>query len=354
MLAYIFRKLAYGAVVLVLVVVIISSIIYLAPVDPARLTFGQRSDVETVEAKRNKLGLDEPLYMQLGRYLNDISPLSILVTNPENQEKYAYQKLIGLGNNKALVAKWPYLRESYQKGRKVSEMLAEAIPKTLLLALSAIGLALIIGLVLGIFAALRPNSWFDNFAVTLSVIGISVPSYVSAMIMALVFGYLLQDWTGLEVQGSIYGLDDFGEEKYFWKNLILPAFALGIRPVAIITQLTRSAMLEVLSQDYIRTAKAKGLSKMKVVGKHALRNAMNPVVTAVSGWFASLLAGAFFVENVFSFNGLGQLTVNAMLNYDIPVVLGAVLFTAVAFVLINLLVDILYAFLDPRVKVQGS
>lgn len=350
MLAYILRKLAYGSLVLVLVVIIISSIIYLAPVDPARLTFGQRSDVATVEAKRNELGLDEPLYVQLGRYLSDVSPISVLETNERNQGKYQYRQLIGLGEGKALVVKFPYLRESYQKGRRVSEMLAEAIPKTLLLAVTAIGLALVIGLILGILAALRPNSWFDNLAVTISVIGISVPSYVSAMIMALVFGYLLQDWTGLEVQGSVYGLNDFGEEQYFWKNLILPALALGIRPVAIITQLTRSAMLEVLSQDFIRTAKAKGLSKTRVIGKHALRNALNPVVTAVSGWFASLLAGAFFVENVFSFNGLGQLTVNALLNYDIPVVLGAVLFTAVAFVLINMLVDILYVFLDPRVK----
>lgn len=349
---YILRKLAYGSLVLVLVVLIISSIIYLAPVDPARLTFGQRSDVATVEAKRSELGLDQPLYVQLSWYLLDISPISIHPNTPEQAAKYRYLKLLPVGE-KVLVLKRPYLRESYQKGRRVSAMLAEAIPRTLLLATCAIGLAIIIGLTLGILAALRPNSWFDNLAVGASVIGISVPSYVSAMIMALIFGYLLHSYTGLEVQGSVYGLDNFGEERYFWKNLILPALALGIRPVAIITQLTRSAMLEVLSQDYIRTAKAKGLPRFKVIGKHALRNALNPVLTAVSGWFASLLAGAFFVENVFSFNGLGQLTVNAMLNYDIPVVLGAVLFTAVAFVLINLVVDILYAFLDPRVKVNG-
>lgn len=353
MTAYILRKLAYGLMVLMLVVIIISSIIYLAPVDPARLTFGQRSDVATVEAKRDALGLDQPLYIQLAWYLRDISPISIHADTPENLQKYHYWKMVPVGEN-ALVLKWPYLRESYQKGRKVSSMLREAIPRTLLLTICAIGLAMVIGLALGIIAALRPNSWFDNLAVGFSVIGISVPSYVSAMIMALVFGYLLHGYTGLEVQGSVYGLDDFGEEKYFWKNLILPALALGIRPVAIITQLTRSAMLEVLSQDFVRTAKAKGLSKITVIGKHALRNALNPVVTAVSGWFASLLAGAFFVENVFSFNGLGQLTVNAMLNYDIPVVLGAVLFTAAAFVLINLLVDILYVFLDPRVQISGT
>ncbi|MEL6637485.1 MAG: ABC transporter permease [Bacteroidota bacterium] len=350
MLVYLLRKLAYGSLVLVLVVVIISSIIYLAPVDPARLTFGQRSDVATVEAKRSALGLDEPLYRQLGRYLNDISPLSFHEASPANRDKYHYHPL-WRSDNGVLVLKKPYLRESYQKGRLVSEMLAEAVPRTFLLALTAIGLALVIGLLLGVLAAWRPNSWFDQLAVSLSVIGISVPSYVSAMVLALVFGYWLHDYTGLEVQGSVYGLDDFGDTRYFWANLLLPALALGVRPVAIITQLTRSAMLDVLSEDFVRTARAKGLSPAVVVIKHALRNALNPVVTAVSGWFAGLLAGAFFVENVFSFNGLGQLTVNALLNYDIPVVLGAVLFTAVIFVVINVLVDVLYGWLDPRVRV---
>ena len=349
MIAYFLRKLGYGVLVLILVVVIISSIIYLAPVDPARLTFGQRSDVETVEAKRSELGLDQPLYIQLGLYLRDLSPLAILAHTPANQAKYHYRTLVGFGK-KALVIKWPYLRESYQKGRSVSAMLAEAIPRTALLAFIAIGLALVIGLTLGILASLRPNSWFDNLAVIGSVVGTSVPSYVSAMILALVFGYLLNDYTGLEVQGSVLDLDDYGEPRFFWKNLILPAIALGIRPVAIITQLTRSAMLEVSSQDYVRTARAKGLSAFNVVIKHTLRNALNPVVTAVSGWFAGLLAGAFFVENVFGFNGLGQLTVTALINYDIPVVLGAVLFTAMAFVVINILVDLLYGFLDPRIK----
>ena len=146
-------------------------------------------------------------------------------------------------------------------------------------------------------------------------------------------------------------LNDYGEKTIFWKNLILPAIALGIRPIAIITQLTRSAMLDVLSQDYIRTAKAKGLTRYRIISKHALRNALNPVLTAVSGWFAALLAGAFFVENVFDYDGLGQLTVNALLSYDIPLVLGAVLLTASIFVVINILVDVLYAILDPRIKV---
>ena len=147
------------------------------------------------------------------------------------------------------------------------------------------------------------------------------------MLFALVFGYALGEWTGLEIQGSLFVLSDFGEWQVRWRNLVLPALALGLRPVALITQLTRSAMLDVLSQDFVRTATAKGLSQKIVVVKHALRNALNPIVSAISGWFAALLTGAFFVENVFNFKGLGDATVNALLNFDIPVVLGCVLFT---------------------------
>ena len=350
MINFIIRRIGYGIVVLILVVLIISSIIFLAPVDPAQLTFGQRADIETMEAKKADLGLDQPLYVQLGMYLRDVSPIAMLKNTPENLSKYSYVKLIPLGQ-KVLVLKWPYLRESFQTGRRVSDVLADAIPLTLILALSSILLATLIGVTLGVIAALKQHSIFDNIAMVVSVMGFSLPSYVAAMILALVFGFFLYNYTGLNVQGSLIVLDDFGDKKYVWKNLILPTIALGIRPVAIITQLTRSAMLDVLSSDYIRTAKAKGLSAKKVIFKHALRNAMNPVATAISGWFAALLAGAFFVENVFNYQGLGLVTVNALLTFDIPLVLGAVLFTAAIFVLINILVDVLYAFLDPRVSV---
>ena len=350
MFRYILRRLVYGFFVLILVVLIISSIIYLAPVDPERLTFGQRYDEETLELKRGELGLDKPLYFQLAYYLRDLSPIAIIEDTPENSKKYKYTRLLPFGES-ALVLKAPYFRESFQSGRDVWQMLADKIPQTMILATSAIILALLIGITLGVVAAINQNNWFDNSAVVVSVMGISVPSYVSAMLLALVFGYFLKDYTGLEVRGSLYDLNDFGDKTIFWKNLILPAIALGIRPIAIITQLTRSAMLDVLSQDYIRTAKAKGLAYYRIIFKHALRNALNPVLTAVSGWFAALLAGAFFVENVFDYDGLGQLTVNALLSYDIPLVLGAVLLTATFFVAINILVDILYAILDPRIKV---
>jgi peptide/nickel transport system permease protein len=350
MIQFITRRLLYGLAVMSFVVLIITSIIYLAPVDPTRLTFGQRSDNATVKAKKKELGLDQPLYIQLAYYLNDISPLSFHAVSAENKEKYGGFWL-PLGQN-AVVLKMPYLRESYQTGRKVSDLLRGAIPQTAILALAAMVIATILGIFLGVVAALKPNSWFDTTSIVASVAGYSLPSYIVAMMLALVFGYWSADWTGLNIQGSLFELDDFGDEQIVWKNLILPAIALGIRPVALITQLTRSTMLDMLTMDYVRTAKAKGLGKWAVVLKHALRNALNPVTTAISGWFAGLLAGAFFVESVFSYNGLGQITVTALLNFDIPVVLGCVLFTAAVFVVMNIIVDVLYAVLDPRIRLS--
>ncbi len=348
---YILRRLAYGILVMILVVTIITGIIFLAPVDPAQLTFGQRSDVSTVKAKTAELGLDQPHYIQLGMYLSDLSPISVLAQTPENQRKYQAQTLLPWRDGNALVLKFPYLRESYQSGRPVTEILADAIPATALLAGTAMLLATFLGLLFGIVAALKQHSWLDHLVSVISVFGYSLPSYVAAMLFALVFGYALGEWTGLEIQGSLFVLSDFGEWQVRWRNLVLPALALGLRPVALITQLTRSAMLDVLSQDFVRTATAKGLSQKIVVVKHALRNALNPIVSAISGWFAALLTGAFFVENVFNFKGLGDATVNALLNFDIPVVLGCVLFTSAVFIVVNLLSDLIYAWLDPRVRI---
>jgi len=345
---YFLKRIVYGIGVIIAIVILVTAIIFLAPVDPAQLTFGQRAETSTVENKRKELGLDKPLYIQLGMYLSDISPINLIDKSSSRLSKYSYNKLLNLGS-KSLILKKPYLRESYQSGRAVSSILAEAIPKTILLAFFAILLATIIGISLGVIASLKQNSFTDNIAVVCSVIGYSLPSYVTAILLALVFGYLLGDITGLNVQGSIIELDEFGDKKLVLKNIILPAIALGIRPVAIITLLTRSAMLDVMSMDFIRTAKAKGISRFKLLFKHALRNAMNPVATAITGWFAALLAGAFFVENVFNFKGLGDITVTALQQFDIPVVLGAVLFTAITFVIVNILVDVVYRWLDPRV-----
>jgi peptide/nickel transport system permease protein len=173
------------------------------------------------------------------------------------------------------------------------------------------------------------------------------------IIIAYIFGFVLSRYTGLHMAGSWFDLDEItGEKKLSLANLILPAITLGIRPLAIITQLTRSAMLDVLNQDYIRTARAKGLGNRAIVFKHALRNALNPVITAVTGWFAELLAGAFFVEYIFGWKGIGKLTVDALEKLDFPVVMGSVLISAAFFIAINILADILYAIVDPRIRLQ--
>lgn len=350
MLKFVLKRLGYGILVLIGVVSVVFSLFNFLPVDPARLTLGQRADVESVEAIRKELGLDKPKMQQYFMYLNDVSPLAIHERNPEAKSKYKYATLIPLGQ-RVLVVKRPYLRRSYQSKRPVSEILLTALPRTAILAVSAIIIACIIGITLGMLAAVRQHSLFDNLAMSLSVVGISVPSYLSAMVLGYLFGILWHDWTGLSQVGDLTYVDDFGNDTIVWKNMILPAIALGVRPIGIIFQLTRSAMLDVLSQDYIRTARAKGLAFWRVLYKHALRNAMNPVLTTVSGWFASLLAGAYFVELIFDIKGLGFVTVTNLLQFDFPVAMGAVLFTAAIFVVVNILVDILYGVLDPRVSI---
>jgi peptide/nickel transport system permease protein len=170
--------------------------------------------------------------------------------------------------------------------------------------------------------------------------------------MMWVFAYLLGDFTGLEVTGSLYEIDEFEGKRLVLKNLILPAVTLGVRPLAVFMQLTRNSMLEVLSMDYVRTATAKGLPFSVVVVKHALRNALNPVITAISGWLASLLAGAVFVEIVFGWKGLGLVMLGALNTYDLPVVMGCIVFIAGIFVVINMLVDVLYGIFDPRVSIS--
>jgi peptide/nickel transport system permease protein len=173
------------------------------------------------------------------------------------------------------------------------------------------------------------------------------------IIIAYIFGFLLSNWTGLHISGNWFAIDDStGQKRLTLQNLILPAIVLGIRPLAIITQLTRSAMLDVLDQDYIRSAYAKGLGKRMVIWKHALRNALNPVITAITGWFAELLAGAFFVEYIFGWQGIGKVTVDALEKLDYPVVMGSVLIAAGFIILINIFADILYGIIDPRVRIE--
>lgn len=350
MLQYTIKKIFYALLVVWGVVSVIFFLFNVLPVDPARLTMGQRTDIETVQNIREELGLNKPMWVRYGIYLNDLSPISWNERSDKAKEKYNYSVLIPLGKS-AIVWKTPYLGRSFQNGNLVSTILAQRIPTTFLLAITAIAIAVFIGVILGIVAALNHNSRIDDAAVTLSVFGISQPSYVVATIVAFFIGYKLHDLTGLNHRGPLFDLNDYGDEIIVWKNLLLPAVALGIRPIGIVTQLTRSSMLDVMSQDYIRTARSKGLGEWVVIFKHALRNAMNPVITSVSGWFAALLAGSVFVESIFDFKGLGDETITALLNFDFPIVMGSIIFVSVVFVTINILVDILYGLLDPRISI---
>jgi len=349
MWSYALRKLLYGFAVMAGVVVVVFVLFNILPGDPARMTMGQRADVQSLEAVRKEFGLDKSKPVQFLLFINDLSPIGYHENSAEEQEKYHYIPLIPL-SAKVIALKVPYLRRSYQTKREVATILGETVPNTFVLAITAMVFATVTGVLLGIVSAIYKNTWIDNAANAFAILGISAPAFFAGIIIAWLFGFVLGPYTGLNMSGSLYSYDPFRGEVITLKNLILPVVTLGLRPLAIIVQLTRTAMLDILGQDYIRTARAKGLGRFAVIYKHALKNALNPVITAISGWFASLLAGSFFIEYIFGYNGLGRTTVKALEMSDFPVVMGSILFIALIFVIINILVDILYAFADPRVK----
>jgi peptide/nickel transport system permease protein len=357
MLRYSFIRLMYGILVLLGVVTLIFFLFNVLPGDPARMMLGQRADISSVDAINRDLGRDKPMVVQYFSFLNDVSPVSFH-TSGDTESAFFFDKqrytsvipLFDIGNLKVVLKK-PYLRRSYQSKRPVSEILSEAFIPTMVLATVSMVFATLIGLILGIFSALHKDGLFDRISLIVSILGMSLPSFFAAILIAWLFAYVLSDYTGLSMFGSLYTVDDFGRGEYInLKNLILPAVTLAIRPLAIITELTRSSMLDVLSQDYIRTARAKGLSLYRIITRHALKNALNPVVTAVSGWFASLMAGAVFVEYIFDWKGVGVVIVDALEKYDFPVVIGAVLFISVLLIIINIFADVVYGILDPRIR----
>jgi peptide/nickel transport system permease protein len=315
------------------------------------MAVGQRTDLATQESIKKEFGLDKSAFTQYLLFLNDISPISIHPTNDELDNKYnplIKTPIYGY----ALLVKSPFLRKSFQSRIKTTTLIKESFKGTFILALASILFAVLYGVLLGVFSAIKVNSTLDQIIVFVSTLGISVPSFFSAIILAWLFGFLLHDYTGLYMTGSWTDIDPFVGEYYQWKNLILPAIALGVRPLSIFTLLTRSSMFETLNKDFIKTAKSKGISNFNILIRHALPNALNPVITAISGWFASLLAGAFFVEYIFNWRGLGKLTIEALEMNDLPVVMGSILFIGFIFVITNIIVDILYVKLDPRIKLS--
>lgn len=306
MTTFVIRKLFYSVLILLGVTSVTFSITYVLPGDPARMMLGQRADIASVEAIRSQLGLDKPLYVQYENFL-------------------------------AKAVKGD-LGRSYSTNRDVLKTLIERFPATAILAITSLTFASLLGVMIGIIAAVRPYTKLDATTMVFALLGISLPSFVMGLLMQIVFGSILK-WL------PITGYLDRGIEY-----LILPMLTLGLRPLAVIARVTRSSMLEVMNQDYVRTAKSKGLSERAVIFKHALRNALNPVVTTISTILAGVLAGSFFIEYVFNWPGVGLLGVDSVLKLDFPMVQGTVLLTAVVFVIVNFFVDILYAVLDPKVK----
>lgn len=309
MLTFIIRQFFYSLLIILGVMSVTFVVVRILPGDPARLMAGQRADLQSIKSLRSQWKLDEPLPVQYVDFL--------------------------------VRAATGDLGRSFAFNRPVVETILAKVPPTAILAFSALALSSLLGIAFGVISAWKPNTWFDNVVMIGALLGISVPSFVLAVVMALVFAY----WLHL-LPGSTRGTSI--EMQY----LILPMLALAARPLSIIARITRSSMLDVLSQDYVRTARAKGLPVRTTVLRHALRNALNPIVTTVSAWLAATLAGTLFIEQVFNWPGLGSLALNAVQQLDYPIIQGVVLFTAIVFVIINFLVDVVYSLLDPKVRLS--
>ncbi len=367
MLRFILKKIGYSALVLWGVVTLVFFLFNLSPADPVRNLVGENAPESVVKAMQRKLDLDLPLGTRYFLYLNDLSPLSFHDALHKDSrvfydsEKYSGMKVVPLPNDCGIYLKAPYLKRSFLSERNVSEILADVIPGTAVLAILSILLAMIFGVFLGVIAAVKKDTWIDRMLLFVSALGMAGPSFFVAILVAWVGAVLWRDqisipftdWslpgTGLNMTGSLYSVDVWKGEYLNLQNLILPLITLAVRPLAVIVQLTRSSLLEVMSMDFIRTARAKGLSETQIIMRHALRNSLNPVITAISGWFASLLAGAVFVEFVFGWKGLGQEMFTAIEKQDLPVVMGGVIVISFAFVFINLIVDAIYKWIDPRI-----
>ena len=304
MAAFILRRLLLAVPTLIGVLVVAFLLLYVAPGDPVQAMVGERADEETIARLRKELHLDEPLPKQFALYVGGIAR----------------------GD----------LGQSYITRRPIVRDIAERFPKTLQLAGAAMLLAVFVGVTLGVLSARNPGGWIDRFGLGLAYLGVSFPVFWVGLLLILLFAVTLH-W--LPPSG-------YGGPRY----LVLPAIALGMRSIAFLARMTRSAMLESLSSDFVRTARAKGLSERVVVMRHALRNALIPVITVLGLDFGAYLTGSILTETVFSWPGIGRYVVTAIGKRDLPAISGSVLFLSVIFVLVNLITDLLYAKADPRVS----
>lgn len=305
MLSYIIRRILQSVIVLFGVSVAVAAMTQFVPGDPAVAILGETASPAALEALREEMGLNEPFYVQYWQFL---------------------ERLFTEGS----------LGTSIRTNREVLVEIGERMPNTLILTLGAVVFSAVIGISSGALAAVKKGTWVDTAVLVFTTTGLSLPSFWIALLMIMLFAVNL-GWLPVTGGGS-------------WKHAVMPIMSLSIQSLATKSRLTRSAMLESLGQDYIRTGRAKGLREKQVIMVHALRNALLPVITIIGLQFGGLLGGAFITEVIFSWPGVGQLAVNSILQRDFPVVQGTVLLVTVAFVVANLLVDIAYAWVDPRIR----
>lgn len=308
MIKYILKRLLMLIPVMIGVTFLVFFIISMTPGDVASMILGDGATQESIEKLREDMGLNDPVIVQYINYIKD------LVSGD--------------------------MGSSYATGKSVSSEIGSRFPNTFKLTLSAILISVLISIPIGVISATRQYSIFDNVGMILALIGISMPSFWTGLILIILFSLNL----GWFPSGGMTG----------FKSLILPAFTLAIASTASITRTTRSSMLEVIRQDYINTAKAKGVSRKVVIRKHALKNALIPAITVIGLEFGVLLGGAVLTETVFSWPGIGRLMVESIQRKDTPMVLGCVIIFAVSFSVVNLIIDILYAYIDPRIKANYS
>lgn len=304
MTGYLARRLLQAIPVIFGVLVITFAVTRLTPGDPAEIMAGLEASPEAVESIRVALGLDKPIVTQFVIYVRDISR----------------------GD----------LGRSFFLGRDVTELIGEALPRTAQLALVALAFTALIGIPTGIMSAVRKDTWIDGAARGIALVGVSIPPFFAGLLAILVFSYYVR-W-----------FPSFGSGT--WKHLVLPGFTLGLFSAGLVMRLTRSAMLDVLSEDYVRTARAKGLSERTTLYVHALRNASIPIVTVIGLQLGGLLSGTVLTETVFSYPGIGRLLARSIFERDYPVVQGLILLIAMIYVAVNLLVDVVYSVIDPRIR----
>ncbi|RCW43750.1 MULTISPECIES: ABC transporter permease [unclassified Halanaerobium] len=313
MFAYIVRRLLLIIPVLIGVSLIVFFTMHLAPGDPAVIMAGPQASESDIEAIRDNLGLNEPFYVQYGVFVKGLITLN--------------------------------MGESVQTREPVVNMIKNRFPNTLVLAVSSILIASLIGLTAGIIAAVKQYSLFDNLSMVIALLGISLPSFWIGTVLIYLFGVKYRVM-------PISGLPENWWTLEWIKHLVMPATTLGVASAALIARMTRSSMLETIGKDFVRTARAKGVSEKSVIIKHVLKNALIPIITVIGLNFGRLLAGTVITESVFAINGIGRMIVRGISTRDFPVVQSSVMMVALLFVFINLFVDLIYAYIDPRIRYE--